>query len=389
MDNREVKVRARRLAVNLSLVFGALGCTGKAPQIPMGDGAAEASGQAVARIAGAVEPLATGALSTGPDASKHVGLFVGAIAGGERWGRGYGRTSAEQTAPPDEQTIFEIGSITKVFTSVLLAQMAQAGEVALSGLAQKHFPAGIKAPEIDGASFTLEQLSTHSSGLPRLPANLLALVKDPSNPYAHYKRDDLFAFLGSHRLSRPPGARFEYSNLGAGLLGELLSLRAGIGYEELLRVRVLDPLGLSDTRITLDEQARTRLAPGHDGGQRVSGWDFDALAGAGALRSTGKEMLTFLAANLAARPELKATHEKHFQDPNGEQVGLGWMIAPVSGASVHWHNGGTGGYRSFIAFVLDRQIAVVVLANAVAPSVDALGLEMLKALLALPPAGGT
>ena len=147
---------------------------------------------------------------------------------------------------------------------------------------------------------TLADLATQSSGLPRLPTNMP--VANPANPYADYTAGLLYQFLDGYQLTRDPGQAYEYSNLGVGLLGYALA-RAGHGsYESLLRTRILTPLGMGATGITLTEDMRSRLAPGHDAaGQAVPNWDLSVLAGAGGLRSNVNDLLTFLAANLDTR----------------------------------------------------------------------------------------
>src|SRR5208283_4407870 len=117
----------------------------------------------------------------------------------------------------DGDTVFEIGSITKVFTALLLADMAQRGEVALTDPVSKYLPKGVKMPGRNGHAIMLQDLATHTSGLPRLPSNMKP--KDFMNPYADYTPELLYQFLSSYELPRDPGSKWEYSNLGAGLLG--------------------------------------------------------------------------------------------------------------------------------------------------------------------------
>jgi CubicO group peptidase (beta-lactamase class C family) len=204
-----------------------------------------------------------------------------------------------------------------------------------------------------------------------------------SNPYADYAVADLYGFLARHQLRREPGAEYEYSNLGLGLLGHALALKGGATYEEVLRRRVLDPLGLGDTRIALTPDLRTRLAPGHDqAGHRVANWDIPTLAGAGALRSTAADMLTYLAAHLnpPATPlgrALRAAQTPRRPAGGRQQVGLAWHVRDGgSDSAIVWHNGGTGGYHSFAGFQPARGVAVVVLANSPA-NIDDIGIHLL------------
>ncbi len=288
-----------------------------------------------------------------------------------------GRPEVFAYGSADASTIFEIGSITKVFTSRLLVLLAAEGKVALDDPVQRHVPPGWVVPARDGRPLTLAQLATHTSGLPRLPANLDPA--DARNPYADYSDERLRAFLAGHKLRRPPGERYEYSNLGAGLLGWVLARVDGRSYEACLVARVCDPLGLHDTRIRLDDAQRRRLVPGHSAGVPVWNWDIPVISGAGALRSSAPDLLRFLAENLA-RPD--ATHTPRVRtSEKGPWVGLGWHLSPLpeSGRTMVWHNGGTGGYRSFAGFVQESRTAVVVLANST-EDVDPLAVAVLDIL---------
>ncbi len=296
-------------------------------------------------------------------------LVVGVLRDGRPEVFAYGAARAD--------SIFEIGSVTKVFTARLLALLAVEGKVSLDDPVQRHVPPGWIVPARDGRPISLVQLATHTSGLPRLPANLDPA--DARNPYADYSDERLRAFLAAHKLRRPPGERYEYSNLGAGLLGWILARVDGRPYEEAVVARICDPLGLHDTRIRLDEARKRRLAPGHADGAPAWNWDIPVISGAGALRSTAPDLLRFLAANLE-RPD--ATHAPRVRSSEkGPWVGLGWHLSPLpeSGRTMLWHNGGTGGYRSFAGFVQESRTAVVVLANST-EDVDPLGVAVLDIL---------
>ena len=294
-------------------------------------------------------------------------------------------------APYDGRTLFEIGSITKVFTGILLAEMAERGEVRLEDPVEQLLPKGTAVPSRTGQQIRLVDLATHSSGLPRLPTNLSPA--DAANPYADYSVDQLYAFLKGHQLTRDVGERSEYSNLGAGLLGHALALRGGQSYESLVTERILAPLQMRSTRIVLRPEDRARLAPGHSaGGDPVPNWDIPTLAGAGALRSTADDMLTFLAANLrppdtAVGRAVRASHVPRAALGETAKIGLHWILTTTRfGSTVVWHNGGTAGYRSFIGFDPDRRIGVVVLSNR-SNSVDRIGRHLLDPREALTVAG--
>ena len=314
-----------------------------------------------------------------------VGLVIGVV---DETGTSYfsrGRMSAD-AGPVTEETIFEIGSITKVFTATLLADMHVRGLVALEDPVARLLPPDVRVPTRGGKSITLLDLATHRSGLPRLPDGFAP--DDVENPYADYSGDDLLRFLAAHELSRDPGATYEYSNLGAGLLGYALARRAGTSYERLVIERISAPLGMADTRITLTPGQRSRLAQGHSGRKAVQGWDFDALAGAGALRSTARDMVRFLRANLGfvdgpPSRAMKVAHQSRFV--TGERdlsIALGWHVWTRHGTTILWHNGGTAGYRSFCGFSPGKKRGVIVLTNS-HEVIDDIGLHLLEPKFAL------
>ncbi len=227
------------------------------------------------------------------------GLAIGLINEDGTQTFGYGHVSEKNQAPPKSDTLFEIGSITKVFTGTILAKMVEDGQVTLDTPVQEILGMTILVPQ-GKRPITLVDLATHSSGLPRMPTNFAPA--DPMNPYADYTITDMGAFLAKHKLRREPGEKSEYSNLGMGLLGQALALKAGYDYESLVEKTIWQPLGMTDTRITFDDHDLARVAQGHDfDGNPTANWDIPALAGAGAIRSTTGDMLKFLAANLGLR----------------------------------------------------------------------------------------
>jgi len=185
---------------------------------------------------------------------QSVGIVVGVIEAGGRRIVAHGSLAKDDRRPLDGGTVFEIGSMTKVFTSLLLADMVSRGEVALTDPVAKYLPAEVKVPERGGVKITLQHLAMHTSALSRLPSNLNP--KDANNPYADYTVQQLYEFLSSAELARDIGSRYEYSNLGAGLLGHVLARRAGMDYETLVRKRILDPLGMKNTSIAKSRSIR-------------------------------------------------------------------------------------------------------------------------------------
>ncbi|HXX20670.1 MAG TPA: serine hydrolase [Candidatus Acidoferrum sp.] len=324
---------------------------------------------------------------------QSVGIVIGVIGPEGRRVIAYGHLEKGDPRKLDGDTVFEIGSATKVFTSLLLADMVQRGEVALDDPVAKYLPPSVKMPERNGRVITLVDLATHTSGLPPLPANLKP--KDPSNPYADYSVDQLYQFLSGYQLTRDIGSQYEYSNLGGGLLGHMLARRAGTDYETLVRTRICDPLGMNNTRITLTPEMKARLAVGHNRAlDPVENWDLPTLAGAGALRSTANDMLTFLAANLgytksSLAPAMAAMLK--VRRPTGQRgfdVAIGWHLYKTTNTELVEHNGGTGGYRSYIGFDPKQRVGVVALSNtATMAGVDDIGRHMLDASvpLTMPP----
>jgi CubicO group peptidase (beta-lactamase class C family) len=339
-------------------------------------------------IDAAVQPLLKG--------KKGVGIVVAVIDRHEQRVFGYGSVAVKKGRAPDGDTVFEIGSITKVFTTLVLAQMVQDGEVKLDDPVQKYLPPEAKVPQRNAKEIALLHLATHTSGLPIAPADLrwhvLMRPRDWDNPYAHYGTKELYAFLARYRLPRDPGASYEYSNLGLGLLGMALTHRARAqNYDGLISRRVGQALGMKDTRITLSESQRARFVQGHDDdGEPTSAWDFKSMEGFGALRSTANDLLRFLSANLGLkRTKLQAALadcHKSRQDTSDKQVrvGLGWhlLTLPLTSEPVICHSGETGGARAFLGFRKASGVGVVVLSNSAQFSnkIDRLGLIVLNKL---------
>jgi len=240
---------------------------------------------------------------------------------------------------------------------------------------------GAKLIVADPRRIPLVDLATHTSGLPRMPSNFHP--KDPGNPYADYTVPQLYEFLGTVELPRDIGSTYEYSNLGVGLLGHILALRAGKDYETLVHTRISRALKMDSTGIKLTPAMQARLAAGHNAALLpVPNWELPTLAGAGALRSTVNDMLKFVAANLGLKtsPLLAAMQKTHqMQHETGIpdlEIGLGWHILKKSDTSIVWHNGGTGGYHSFIGFDPKARRGVVVLSNS-SNDIDDIGRHLL------------
>ncbi len=335
-----------------------------------------------------VEPLLK------PD--KSVGLVVGVWRGGAATVRGYGQvTTPSGRRAPDGRTLFEIGSVTKTFTGVLLAEAVARGEVTLDDPVTRHLPADLAfKPHADGVP-TLLDFATHRAGLPVQPPllPLTALVSSrPGNPYAGFDRKALAATLAA-LTSKPPGGKPVYSNLGAGLLGHALVNAADAdSFNELVRERIAKPLTMRDTTEAPDGEQRARLARGHDKDSAPADpWDFASLSACGGLRSTADDLLRYAAANLGdapsrLTPSLLAAQKPRRDDGGRRKVGLFWVTSPLPGRDelAVWHNGGTGGYRAMLLLLPASKSAVVVLCAADrGPEIDRLAFAIAAAL---PPA---
>jgi D-alanyl-D-alanine-carboxypeptidase/D-alanyl-D-alanine-endopeptidase len=318
------------------------------------------------------------------DANIAVGFTLGIIHDGASHSFSFGRIKADEAAAPTAETLYEIGSVSKVFTGILLADAVVQKRVKLSTLAADLLPAGATMPEPVDRPITLLDLSTHASGLPVLPDNVKPA--DPNNPYADYQKDDLYAFLKSHKLARAPSKKYEYSNLAVGLLGSLLADQQHTDYATLLRERITNPLGMTSTAITLTPEQKARLAPPYAAvGVPYKNWDLPTLAGAGAIRSTVGDMLLFAQSNITP-PQgdlgraIELAWDIH-QIPSAKgdfAMGLGWHIA--HDGSTRWHTGQTGGYHSMVLVNREMGSAVVLLANTATGEVDTLAQDVIRML---------
>ena len=309
-------------------------------------------------------------------------VSIGIVQGDKSWSRHYGRLQIDSPQKPTDSTLYEIGSMTKVFTGILLADAVETGRVRLDQSIGSMMKKLASANPTVGESILLRHLATHTSGLPRLPGNL-----DPTNadPYAAYNRRLLGEFISQVRPDREPGSKKEYSNLGFGLLGDLLSAEAGMSYEKLLATNITHPLEMPDTVVTLSADQKQRLAPPHNADRDPDrNWGFDALAGTGAIRSTTQDMLRFIQANLAPPDgSLGKAMElawKQHRPADGQDfaMGLGWHIA--RDGQTRWHNGQTGGYHSMILISRELEAGVVVLCNTASGRIDALAESIIRAM---------
>ncbi|MCC6773748.1 MAG: serine hydrolase [Gemmatimonadaceae bacterium] len=310
-------------------------------------------------------------------------IVIGMLDHGKERYVSYGRSNFGETPLVDPDAIYEIGSITKVVTNIVLADMVLKGEVAIDDPVSKYLPSTVTVPSRNGKVITLLDLATASSGLPSMPLNFRP--KDPANPFADYTVAQMYEFLSSYTLPRDPGQLYEYSNLGMGLLGHALALRAGTTYEQLMIERVLTPLGMQDTRITLTPDMARRFVVGHDADmEAVPAWDLPTLAGAGALRSSARDMMKFARAvtgaldgegPLAKAIAMSIEPQRPTTSP-GMRIGLAWHVREKNGERITWHNGGTGGFRTFFGVDNSSKNAVIVMTSGGVTS-DELGFTLL------------
>jgi CubicO group peptidase (beta-lactamase class C family) len=336
---------------------------------------------------------------------QNFGLVIGICSSNHTSIYGYGRISRKLARPPDGDSVFEIGSITKTFTGLALATMATRNEIRLDDTLATVLPQQVKIPDDAGRLITLKHLVTHSSGLPRLPSNLGDV--SPENPYKDYSTKELYDALNTlHVKQKKIGRRSEYSNFGVGLLGHILTLKSGRSYEELIVDRICQPAGLGSTRQFPSAEMKEHVVPGHEAGHEVSHWDFRSLAGCGALNSSANDLLRYASVyfnrtndarlvpgggeansnggnnNLDAAVELATrVHYQNLKD--GERIGLAWQIQDIDGTDIYCHSGGTGGFCSYLAFNKENRRAIVVLSNSTA-DVEPIGAALVETILVAP-----
>lgn len=312
--------------------------------------------------------------------NKAVGLSIGLLRNDSLFVYGYGETAKGNKTSPTADNLFEIGSISKTFTATLLADLVKRRRLKLADPVNNYLPDSVPTLQKEGKPVTLLTLSNHTSGLPRLPTNL-NLFASPINPYKDYGRTALFSFLKRAELVTPPGQTLAYSNLGVGLLGTILEMRTGKSYEMMLAERITRPLKMNHTSLAISDIQKPLFVQGHDSERNpASSWEFQSLAGAGAIRSTVNDLMLYLKAELGAAPKslaeaMELTRQPTFSE-TGRQIGLGWFLDKQNW---FYHNGGTGGFTSFAGFSPQNQMAIVVLSNA-SVRVDALSQQLIELL---------
>jgi len=310
----------------------------------------------------------------------NVGLSAGVYYKGKDYFYNYGETKVGNKQLPTSHTIYEIGSITKTFTATLLAMAVDQGKVNLSTPIVKFLPDSVVL-NTGLKSITFEELANHTSGLPRLPDNFQVNASDLYQPYANYDAKDMFSYLKHFKIKQPTGKKYDYSNFGAGLLGILLERIYHKSYQDLISKYIIEPSKLTETDFIVSNA--TKIAQGYnEQHQPVAPWNFLAMQGAGALKSSAFDLLTYsklqlVDLNKSLNAAIKLTHRVTFDDGTNV-VGLGWHYL-AGDKRVLQHGGGTGGYRSMICVDAEKQLTVVVLTNN-ATTGDSLGIELIEAL---------
>jgi len=318
-------------------------------------------------------------------ASKYItegnsyGLIIGVVKNGKVYLKGYGTTEKGKNILPDSSTIFELASTSKLFTTSTLQLLIDNGELKLDDKIQKLLGNKVKLPSI-AQKTTLQHLATHLSGFPSIPNSFIAKMTDETNPYKDLVTQDIYDYLKSCEGKQNDGT-FEYSNFGIGLLGHLLELKTGVKYEQLVKEKLLNIIGMKQTFVTVDSTNKSKISQGYDeNGKPAPIWTDNVLTGAGSFLSNGNDMIKFVKANLKdnASPISKSLLSTHKQQLEGE-TGLGWILPSYSDKllgndNIVWHNGMAGGYSSFIAVDKVNNYGLFILSN---KSIDATKIGML------------
>jgi CubicO group peptidase (beta-lactamase class C family) len=294
-------------------------------------------------------------------------MAVGIVEQGRRRVSVHGKQDSGDARSVSADTLFEIGSLTKIFTALLLADMVHRNQLRFDDPVDRYLPSGFRTPQRSGRAITRADLATHTSGLPLFPP----ITGNPLEALSRYTASDLRSWLGDFTLTRDPGAQWEYSNVGYSLLGLALANKAGTTYEDLLDRRIIGPLKLKDTTLYPKGKAIRRLAAGHDPKLApVPPLDLGIFAPAGALRSTVEDLLSFVSAVLPnSRSPLEAPAQLLFSIRRpapaiGGDQALGWEVSTSTGHPFVAKDGVTAGQAASIVLDAPKQIGVVVLSNA-------------------------
>jgi serine-type D-Ala-D-Ala carboxypeptidase/endopeptidase len=321
----------------------------------------------------ALDALVTPRLFSEKNTAGIPGMVVGAITPNYRAIVGYGSKTFGKQEVPDGETVFEIGSLTKVFTGLILALEVEKRKISLSDAADKFLPASASVPDWRGKKFSIEDLATHHSGLPFYPVGSKGPLTDDEWRQGAFTETQLFAFLKATKLLFSPGEKYEYSNFGYGLLGYILARVEKMNLADLFLKEISLPMGLQDTRIKMDPSQTKRLATGYDqrsGRIPSPPYDTGVLGGSGLLHSTAADLLSFENALMNPSSDRLGKAVKLMETPrtsgvNGS-IGLGLEMTehhtPRLG-NFFYHAGGTQGYSSFMGFSKEKHAGIIILCN--------------------------
>jgi CubicO group peptidase (beta-lactamase class C family) len=371
----------RRLSIHAALCAGlaaACGGGGRAPAPPRPTDV-DPEGSRRDAVAAAVKPYF--------DAELLSGLVVGLYDAGRREIYGFGKGPGGAT--PDGRSLFELGTVTRVYTGLLLADAIQRREIDLEAAVAEYLPPGVTVPTRDQVAITLRHLALHSSGLPPVPPGVAV---GSANPFGGYDEEALYRDLVRTQLAYAPGTAIQISSYGTGLLGFAIGRKIGTGYQRAVEARILGPLELRDTVFAVPAAAARRRMVGTDSElAAVPRWTWDALAGAGGLVSSARDQLQLIEAeldaaaggkNLPLRSQMRLTQEPQLDAASPQNAGLGWVI---DGDGRYWHGGGTAGFRAFVGFDPKTHRGVVALASTASPLVERLGRALFGLFEATPP----
>ena len=315
---------------------------------------------------------------------QNCALSIGISQNGVTHFYNYGEVSRGSNQLPNENTLYEIGSVSSTFCGLLLAQAVSEKKISLEDDICRYLPGKYPNLQFDNKPILIKHLANHSSGLPGVPENLKVQANfDSLNPYKNYTTMQVLSYLKTVSLIEAPGSVTDYSSLGMALLGFILSEIYHQSFDSLIQEKICTPVHMNSTRTQVSKEQEDRFAPGYDhDGQSTPHWELNAFAPAGGLRSTTSDLLTYLDYNLAEQSEAtRLAHRISFSSK--QSLGLGWFIKKTTqGKTLVWHNGGTYGFSCFCGFIKESKCSLVILSNSPG-SLDFIGLRVLKYLQGL------
>jgi CubicO group peptidase (beta-lactamase class C family) len=310
------------------------------------------------------------------------GLTIGIYKEGKSNFYNYGETERGNKALPNENSIYEIGSITKTFTGIILAKALLEKKIHLKDDIRKYLPGQFPNLNYGGKPITVEHLANHTSRIPSIPPDISKQKEfDELNPYKNYTKEMMFAYLKTFIPDMMPGSKNEYSNMGMALLGIILEKVYEKDYSQLVSELIAAPNEMKHTKVKLDADDLKLKCKGYDqNGKETPFWELNSFAAAGAINSSGSDLLKYAVANMQEKDEaMRLSHELTFGDVN-YGIALGWhIIKTKKGNKMIWHNGGTYGFSSFAGFIKEKDCAIVVLSNS-GSNTDAIAIQLMSYL---------